>query len=99
MKFRKRRPPDPPPPPPIWPKYNLRPHVSLADLVLREAKARGWDGQELLARSGLTMQQFATVIAGRMTGEVAEGLAEAFGVSPDYWERLRDLEAVGRKKA
>lgn len=62
----------------------------VARIIVRELEARLWTPLEVVERGHLDPIEFGALLAGeqRMTPELADGLARAFGTSVEFWSRL-----------
>lgn len=69
----------------------MKPCTRVGDYIVEEMQARGLSPLDLAGLSGINPIVLGAVIAGeeRVSLEIAEGLARAFGTSVDYWLRLQ----------
>ena len=60
-------------------------------IILRELDARAWDVLDLACLSGLDIEVVRALVSGRhrMTPEIADALGGAFGMSDQFWLRIR----------
>ncbi|HEY9758814.1 MAG TPA: hypothetical protein V6C97_26840 [Oculatellaceae cyanobacterium] len=63
--------------------------VAPGRIVERELEARGWNLKTLIEYSGLSLEAVKGIVEGKALTDVeAQGLARAFGSTPEFWIKL-----------